>query len=454
MYKIYCGDICIHDDRNVLNSVKVVNPKLTMSDSAAGSLTFTLPPVNVGYSAVQRLVSEIKVYRDGSELWSGRVIDEHEDFYKQRAITCEGELAYLNDTTQPPHEYHDITVRDFLAALISIHNAKAKADKQFAVGVVTVIDSNDSIYRYTNYETTLACINDKLVDRFGGHIRIRKLNGIRYIDYLADYPNLNSQVIQFGKNLLDFTKNWDLAELATVIVPRGAALDESPIEALQAYLGVEEVNEGSPYVASTEAVRTYGWIETVVTWDNVTEASNLLSKAQDYLADVQFEKMVLEVSAIDLHYLSADIEAIDLLDQIRCISSPHGMNRIFPVTKVEIPIDKPEETVYTFGSSERKTLTATTRGAAKDILDKIEKIPSKHEILEAAKDNATALLNSSTNGYVTILKGENGTTELIISNDPDWTRATKIWRWNMNGLGYSDETDENGIRRYKLGIEY
>ena len=90
-------------------------------------------------------------------------------------------------------------------------------------------------------------------------MRVRKVDGVRYLDYLAEYPDTCSQVIQFGSNMIDFTKQWDSTEFATVIVPLGNRLDDSPIEALDAYLTVESVNNGSMYVKSDEAFAAYGW---------------------------------------------------------------------------------------------------------------------------------------------------------------------------------------------------
>lgn len=60
------------------------------------------------------------------------------------------------------------------------------------------------------------------------HLRVCKADGVRYLDYLKDYPDTCSQVIQFGSNLLDFVRNWDSAEYATAIVPLGNRLDDSP----------------------------------------------------------------------------------------------------------------------------------------------------------------------------------------------------------------------------------
>jgi hypothetical protein len=399
----------------------------------------TLPPSNIGYGTIVRMVSDISVHKDGEEIWAGRVLSEDKDFWNNRVLFCEGELAFLNDSTQPPAEYHGQTVRGFLETLINIHNSKVTSNKQFTIGSVTVTDPNDSIYRYTNYEKTIECINEKLVKKLGGHLRIRKVNGVRYLDYLADYPNTNSQIIEFGKNLLDFTRKWDLTEFATVIVPLGNRLDESPIEALEAYLTVESVNNGSLYVQSSEAVASYGWIEKVIHWDDINTASSLLSKAEAYLSDIQFDNMSIELSALDLHYLDVNYEAVKLLDEIRVISKPHGMDRHFPVTKLEIPLDSPEKTQFKLGDSIKTSLTSVNNQTNNTILQKIENLPKAQSVLKEAKENATQIMNMATNGYITITQDQYGTNTMYISNDKDYTKATKLWKWNINGLAYSND---------------
>lgn len=448
MYSIYADDVCIYNDCFFLDNMKVVDPKLTMEDSSAGSLSMKLPPSNIGYDTIVRMATDISVKKDGEEIWAGRVLSEQKDFWNNRVLLCEGELAFLNDSTQPPAEYHNKTVQGFLETLISIHNSKVTEKRQFTVGTVTVTDPNDSLYRYTNYEKTIECINDKLIKRLGGHLRVRKVNGVRYLDYLAEYPNTNSQTIEFGKNLLDFTRKWDLTEFATVIVPLGNRLDESPIEALDAYLTVESVNNGSMYVESTESIAAYGWIEKVVNWNDVSTAAALLSKAKQYLSDIQFDNMTIELSALDLHYLNADYESVKLLDEIRVISIPHGMDRYFPVTKLEIPLDQPENTQFTLGDNIEVTLTSVNNATNAETLKKLETLPKASAILEEAKSNATALLNSATNGYITITQDNYGTNTLYVSNNRDYTKATKLWKWNLNGLGYS----KDGGKTYGLAI--
>ena len=132
MYSIYADGVCIYSDVFALDSMKVINPKLTLEDNGAGSLTVTIPPQNVAYHSIVRMVTDISVQKDGEEIWAGRVLSESEDFYRNRVLYCEGELAFFNDTTQPPAEYSGLTVRGYLEKLISVHNSKAAANRHDA----------------------------------------------------------------------------------------------------------------------------------------------------------------------------------------------------------------------------------------------------------------------------------------------------------------------------------
>ncbi len=59
-------------------------------------------------------------------------------------------------------------------------------------------------------------------------------------------------------------------------------------------------------------------------------------------------------------------------------------------------------------------------------------------ILEEAQDNATSLLTNAMGGYVYKTRDE-----LYIMDNEDPNQAVKVWRWNINGLGYSS-TGING----------
>ena len=278
MYKVKVDGNTIYNPAS--SDLVIIDPKLTLEVNNAGEFEFVMPPTHPLYGSVERLSSVVTVEEDGSTIFEGRVTEEKTDFWKRKSYHCDGCLAYLKDTKQPPAEYHGMTVRQYLGVLLNIHNAKVSADKRFTLGAVTVTDSNDSLYRYTNWESTLQCINDDLLKSLGGYLRIRYEDGTRYLDYLAEFPNTNSQIIRFGRNLLDYASSYDSSDYCTVLIPQGAELEESEIPALHMRLGIEDVNGGSPYLVNEDAVKEHGWIERVVEWNEVTTASALLTKAR------------------------------------------------------------------------------------------------------------------------------------------------------------------------------
>jgi len=226
--------ICIYDDRSPDTTLKLINPKLTLADNSAGSFTFSITPDSVIFGKLIRMRTEITVVRNGLEIWSGRIVSEESDFYGNHAFTCEGELAYLNDILQPPSAYDDVTIDQFLGSVLANYNAKADSHRQFTLGNVSanwMIHPGDfgyyqDINTTANMSNTWEVIKNTLLDVYGGHLMVRKDGGVRYLDYLADYQNLSEQIIDFGVNLLDFTRNWDETELTTVIYPRGKKLED------------------------------------------------------------------------------------------------------------------------------------------------------------------------------------------------------------------------------------
>lgn len=133
-------------------------------------------------------------------------------------------------------------------------------------------------------------------------------------------------------------------------------------------------------------------------------------------------------------------EPINLMDMIRVVSIPHGVNDLFPVTKMSIPLDKPEETKYTLGNSVTKTIVQTTNNTNSELFEQLKKVPKPSSILMSAKNNAANLITQALNGYVTMHQAEGGgCDEIIISSEPDYTEAKNVWRWNLGGLGFSNQ---------------
>lgn len=367
MYKVYLDGVRIYDDFTPLEEYKLSEPKMVLEDNAAGSFEFMLPKINRGYGKVNLLTSTIEVRRDADDaFWRFRPITRDKDWWNNEKIFCEGELAFLNDSIQPQAEYHDRTPKQFVGDLLTAHNKYTDARKRFYPGIVTVTKGDEegstTLYRLTDYESTFECFQDKLIERLGGHLRIRYENGLRYLDYLSTYNAKVVQEINFGKNLLDYSSNFTLADICTVLIPLGKSLDEENytsdhIEALSEYLTVKSVNGGSIYVTNDTPLKTFGRFERVEKWDDVELPENLLKRAREYLKSLQYDNVVLEINAFDWNLLDPGVKPLNLLDQIRAKSVPHGMDHVFPITKMEIPLDNPSGTTLTLGYETNPTLT-------------------------------------------------------------------------------------------------
>lgn len=592
MYTVKGDDIVIYSDVSATESRKAVSPKLTLKDSAAGSLSITLPPGNAGYDSLKLMTSEIIVYRDNEEIWAGRIVTEDRDFQNNRVLTCEGELAYLNDTIQPQKKYEEgTTVGEFLEELLENHNKRYTDERyKFYVDNAYIYNYNDTIDEtVTDYENTLDCINTKIVKVFDCHMSIKNVEGKKYIKLVKEEAtfNENTQVIRFGDNLLDFTKNWDLTDMGTVLVPRGAVLETTyeykkdktdttgnsyivkeiksteDSDALDTYVTLSDIlrdvsipelkevgeykrdadgkldhdddgnliyvqqqetdesgnpiykykkddngyfwaeitelsdgsevptirvkienqneDEETEITYTTEATvefleydengngtvtskivtdgvyadvyllsedgelyslaTSFGRVEKVVEFSSVEDSVELIKQTRDYVKEHRFDQVSIEISAVDLRYLSDKYEPIHMLDRVRCISHPHAMDDLFTVTELSIQLDKADGAQYTM----QKSIENVSNQAliSSDVSYASSEIESSHsDILTKAQSTAAKIIRESTNGYVSLVTdSENGkhSEALVISSGQDYTKSEHFWMFNINGLGHYTE---------------
>ena len=412
--------------------------KLQLNDS--GTFECEVPVTNPEYGNIKNRISMIQVLKDEKEIFYGEVRESEKDFYGTKQVYAVGELAFLFDSIQPQAKYQDMTSRQLLETWLNIHNSQVEDKKKFYVGMVTVHDSNDSLYRFTNQETTLDCIREKLCERLGGYLRIRKVNGRRLLDLvtLQEYGKICEQPVEFGENLLDYTENVSASDLYTCVIPKGARLEESPIEGLEAYVDITSVNDGKDYLYSEEAVAVYGWNRCVVSWDDVTQPANLKKKGEDWLKDNQFETMILDLSAADLSSLNTDIESFELGDSVPVYSQPHGMDRTFPVQKLELHLQAPSEDRLQLGSVMKLSYTEQNKGNIQYINQQLENTRQTTAWLQSAIDNATAMMTGSKGGYKVTEYDEDGRwLRDLYMNAPSKEEATLVMQINMNGIGFS-----------------
>lgn len=440
MYRVYLDGRILYypGDEEAIIADSVLNQ--AVNDS--GTFTFSLPEDNPEYENIQARISMLQIVKDDKEIFYGEVRSIDKDVDKIKQVYAVGELAFLFDSVQPQAKYQDLSPRQMLETWLNIHNSQVEEKKRFYVGIVTVHDSNDSLYRFTNRETTLDCIREKLCDKLDGYLRIRKVNGKRYLDLvtLQDYGKICEQPVQFGANLIDYVENVSGEDIATACIPRGGKLDESPIEGLEAYTDITSVNGGKDYVYIQKAVDAYGWIYKIVDWDDVFIPANLKSKAEKWMTDNQYENMTLDITAVDMSILNADFETWELGDSIHAVAEPFGMDRYFPVYSRELHLQAPEEDRMQLGTTARKDYVRQSQAQNAQTQSAFEKVHQTSSFLQSAIDNATQMMTGSNGGYKVTEFDEDGRwLRDLYMNAPQKEDATNIMQINMNGIGFSRE---------------
>lgn len=383
MYQIMCDKYILHDAR--VPELKVIQPKCSLALNKTGSLTFYIAPNHPYYDKVKKHTSEITLYQDNKILFRGRVLNDEIDFDNIKSVECEGELAYFLDSIQRGKEYHleggsDNVIETYLKSLIDIHNPQVDDRKKFTVGNVTVTDSNNYLYKISNYEDTLTTINDKLINVYGGYVQVRHEGNTRYLDYLSTVTNVSNQTIEFGKNIIDMTKHISGEDIYTALIPLGATIDsDNGYENRLKISSLANSTDGTivkkdDYIYDSEAVAKWGWIWKVEKWDDVTVDTNLLSKAKSELKSAIDAMLTIEMTAIDLHLLNVDIDMINVGDKIRCISQPHNLDTDLVVNSITIDIDNPANTTIKLTTLDGKpiadkSITSDNKKNEKNIVD-------------------------------------------------------------------------------------
>lgn len=364
MWKVYCDSYLLFADTT--EDYKIISPSLTLELNKTGSFTFTIYSNHPNYDKLKKLKSIIQVFKDNELYFRGRILNDKVGFYNEKQVSCEGELAFLLDSIQRPFKFpatdtDPASPADYFTFLINRHNAQVDEDHQFVIGTISVTDSNNYIARSdTEYSTTWQLINEGLINTHGGYLWVDSDgNGHRRINYLSDFSALGNQPVEFGKNLLDILTDRKGEDVATAVLPLGKANEETGERVTISTLSDEttsDICKSGDFVYSIAAETLYGHrITKVVTWDDVTEASNLLTKAKAKLQNSILQEQTTEFSAVDLSAAGFDFNSFQIGTYISAKSEPHsashGLSGMYLVKKLSINILNPSANKLTIGST-------------------------------------------------------------------------------------------------------
>ena len=435
MYTIYADDALLYSPGD--EELSVLSPVLETQCNAAGTLTFVLLPEHPMYSALHKMRTRIDVRQDDEIIWRGRVLETETDFYRQKTVTCEGELTYLVDSVLHPYKLadYDGTAAGLFRLYLTRHNEAVSEAQQFQIGNVD-IETLSSVEN-TGYANTWDEISDNLLDIHGGFLRIRHEDGARYLDWTKESGDTCAQVIRFGENLLDLSEYVSASEVVTCLIPYAGQSDSK--------ITIASVNDGKDYIEDAAGIALYGRIWGVTEFDT-KDASTLLEMAKKNLQKRLEETITITISAVDLHLLDVNAESFHVGNKVRVVSLPHGIDAEYTCTAISLDLVNPDQSEYTFGTSE--TGMASTTAATSKAVEVVD--TSVEYLRQIVSDQNTHLLltdglitaytqktneNTDTlNTVQTTLDGMNGTLSAYVETVDKHTQDITTVRADLDGM--------------------
>lgn len=427
MYTIKCDKYTLYDHREP--DLIVTNPKCKLEVNTVGEASFTIHHNHPYYDALKPLKSVFEISDEIGVIFRGRMTNNSLDFYNSKAVDLEGSMAYFNDSIVRPFSFPDDfldadgyedavvygnVVEFFLKWLIDNHNSQVQEFQQFKLGKVTVADVNNYITRSNEkHDSTWNTLKSKLFDSaLGGYLCIRYEPDGNYIDYVSEFELTNTQEIIYGENLLDLKNDLSASETFTAMIPIGATTETDGIKSTVTITDlVDETIAGDivktgDTIYSISAVEKYGFIYAPIeesTWEDVTQATQLLNKSIDKLTGKgQMMSNTLEFSAVDLHFTDKQIQSFRMYRNVKATSTVHGQDEFYPLTKLDLDLHNPQNIKISVG----KTTLTMTDAANKEHINVTERIESAEKDIAENRNQITQNYNSVLEQATSIINDE------------------------------------------------
>ena len=408
MYQLKYKDYILYDPRLVENNLIIRDPSVKLAVGKAGSMDFVVNADHPYLSNLRRMSGLVELLDGNLPIYRGRITRDTKDFYGAHKIETEGIMAALNDSLIPPFNFPEDFENDadYQAAasggnvveylfrwLLAQHNSQVSAEQQIKPGVCTVADPNNYVARSSeSYETAMATILDKLSESsIGGYLLIRYEADGNYLDYYAELPLTNVQKVEFSENLIDLSSETDGTKIYTAILPEGK--DGLDLSSLSDGDLTDDLVKSGLTIYSKSGVAAYGRITRYVKLDDVTVASNLLSKAKAALADNGLSMPeTITCKAVDLGWQDT-VQHFRVGRMTMLASTPHGYNTAYPLMELSPDILNPGNTQITMGATQR-TYTGSQIDAARNVGNRIES--ARKELTDRVDVSATQVIQATT----------------------------------------------------------
>lgn len=256
----------------------------------------------------------------------------------------------------------------------------------------------------------------------------------------------NGVTVEYGKNLTDLTQEETIDSTYTCVVPY-AKTSSDGVDTYR-YLSSKYVNApNADKFARPKAVMVDFSDKFQSSGDSQPEITEdaLRQYAEQYISDnnIGVPKVTLDIKYVPLWMLpeyagNPLLERVNLCDTVTVRFPALGVEASAKVIKITYNVLQGRVEEAELGDAKSNFVDSYTQ-----LEQKVNKIPSDMKsIIDSAVNTATNLITGAKGGHVVIKTDANKKPqEILIMDTEDMATAVKVWRWNINGFGYSS----NGI---------
>lgn len=351
------------------SDIKLANAKIGREVNKFDSFNFTIYPNNPGYNEITPFATSVTVVNaiNGETVFEGRVINPAPSMDSEgivtKDVTCESTMGYLCDSVQDyVEETHYNTLTAYVTLLLNKHNSKVEDYKKIYVGNITLqtFATSTGVTKSVSRGTTWSNIEEKLINSFGGEMRIRRASdGKLYLDYAEKLGTERATRIEIARNMQDGSREIDFNSTITRLYPYGAKKTETVVDEngqeveqeTEERVTIASINSGKEYIDDAVAIEEYGIIEGYVEFDDITLPQNLLSRAQEYLGDLNLIPTSHSFTALDLSLLGLDYDDFQLYDSYPCYNPLIDVDETLEIVSQTIDINEPMSSSIEMGET-------------------------------------------------------------------------------------------------------
>lgn len=241
--------------------------------------------------------------------------------------------------------------------------------------------------------------------------------------FLANRGQDRGVTIRYGKNLTKLENIDDSSSLVTSIMAFWQSTDENPVTIIS-----DAISTGA-----TLDVTACQVIDASESYENQPTKAQLNTYVNNYISS-HITNRVQKNIKLDFAQISKLLkDRVDLCDTVHIIYEDYGISATAKCIKTTWDVLQDKYTEIELGEA-RTNIADTIVGINKDLSEQL----TANQVKSAIRD-ATDIITGNKGGYVVLHDSdEDGyPDELLIMNTADISTATKVWRWNLSGLGYS-----------------